>query len=63
MKQEQQSSGCEFCTVVHSDWSYGGAHDFRLNGNSLFYFDYTFGWEGIGIKFCPMCGRELDAEE
>lgn len=63
VRQEQQSGCCKFCNTVYEDWSYGGAHDFCLDGNRLFYFDHTFGWEGIGIKFCPMCGRELDSEE
>lgn len=61
--QEQQSGCCKFCNTVYDDWSYDGVHVLRLNGNILFYFDHTFGWEGIGIKFCPMCGRELDSEE
>ena len=62
-RQEPQSSGCKFCTTAHEDWSDGGAHDFRLNGNSLFYFDYVFGWEGIRVNFCPMCGRRLGEED
>ena len=61
--QEQQSGCCKFCNTAHDDWSYDGVHVLRLNGNGLFYFDHVFGWEGIGIKFCPMCGRELDSEE
>ena len=62
VRQEQQSGCCKFCNTAYDDWSDGGAHDFRLDGNRLFYFDHTFGWEGIKIKFYPMCGQELDME-
>ena len=42
------------------DWAEdGGAHDFRINGDSLYYYDDTFGREGIKVHFCPMCGRPL----
>lgn len=59
VRQEQQRSGCGFCTTAYDDWSDG----FHEKGSMLFYFDHVFGWEGIGVKFCPMCGRELDAKE
>lgn len=59
VRQEQQRSGCEFCTTAYDDWSDG----FHVKGSMLFYFDHVFGWGGIGVKFCPMCGRELDLED
>lgn len=56
--------GCELCSATWSkkDWCEGGAHDFRIDGNELLYYDEKFGWEGITIKFCPNCGRPLTEE-
>lgn len=56
--------GCEMCCTqwAKADWADGGAHDFRINDDSLYCFDAQFGWEGIKIKFCPICGRPLTEE-
>lgn len=56
--------GCEMCGVrwTKEDWGDGGGHDFRINGDTLYYFDAQFGWEGIKIKYCPFCGRPLTEE-
>lgn len=56
--------GCEMCRTEWStaSCSEGGAHDFRVDGDSLFYFDECYGWEGIKIKYCPFCGRPLTEE-
>lgn len=59
LEREEWSKGCEFCNAVHTDWTEGGAHDFRLSGDTLCYFDHVFGWEGVKIRYCPMCGRKL----
>lgn len=40
----------------------GGAHDFRIYANAIFYYDEQLGWEGETINFCPWCGREFDHE-
>ncbi len=56
----QTETGCDFCKETVKSWESGGAHDFRMNGNGLFYYDFQFGWEGITVNYCPMCGRRLD---
>lgn len=55
-----RQQGCDFCAGENKDWNNTTAHDFRLNGDGLFYNDYQFGWEGIKVNFCPMCGRPLE---
>lgn len=52
---------CWMCQAEYKkdDWVDGGAHDFRVSGNTLYYHDETFGWEGIEVSFCPICGRRL----
>lgn len=55
----EREKGCESCCTEHTDWGEGGAHDFRIHGDTLSYFDHAFGWEGVNIRFCPMCGRML----
>lgn len=55
-----RQQGCDFCAGENKDWNNTTAHDFRLNGDGLFYNDYQFGWEGIKVNFCPMCGRRLE---
>ena len=57
-------NGCDFCRDNWADqtWAEGGDHDFRLRGDGIYYYDPIFGWEGITIKFCPMCGRALEDE-
>ena len=60
-EQNERSKGCEFCRTVYvkGDWADGGAHDFRLDKGVLYYHDAQFGWEGIRVNNCPMCGRRL----
>ena len=62
---EERSKGCEFCRTVYvkGDWADGGAHDFRLDKCVLYYNDAQYGWEGIRIHNCPMCGRKLEWED
>lgn len=57
----EKSEGCDFCSTEYDreDWRDGGAHDFRLDGDALCYFDAQLGWEGMKVKFCPFCGRQL----
>lgn len=59
LRKKEQSKGCPTCQAKHEDWSCGGAHDVRVHGDTLLYFDHVFGWEGVKIAFCPMCGRDL----
>lgn len=56
--------GCEMCSRTYRppEWNGGGRHDFRVSQNALFYHDSKYGWEGIEVKFCPMCGRPLTEE-
>lgn len=56
--------GCEMCSTKWSeeDWGEGGAHDFRVDGDTLYFFDTQFGWEGVKSKYCPFCGRPLTEE-
>ncbi len=53
-------TNCDFCKEIDQSWDDGDAHEFRMNGNGLFYHDYLLGWEGIRVNYCPMCGRRLD---
>lgn len=53
---------CDMCMDKSNDWGEGSAHDFRVDGDGLFYFDSHFGWEGIKINFCPQCGRPLSED-
>ena len=55
----QEMDGCEFCNAEYAEWSEGVSHDFRIKGNALYYYDNLYGWEGITIHHCPMCGRRL----
>lgn len=58
---EPIKNGCDFCKNKDDDtlWEAGGAHEFRLYQNGLYYYDENTGWEGIEIEFCPKCGRKL----
>lgn len=60
-EREERRKGCEFCRNKDDDslWEPGGAHDFRLYQDGIFYYDQEFGWEGTTIRFCPWCGRVL----
>lgn len=57
--QAQTETGCDFCKETDQSWDDGDAHEFRMNGNGLFYYDSQFGWEGIAVNYCPMCGRRF----
>lgn len=56
--------GCSECTASYNreDWKSGVVHEFRIDEDSLFFFDSQRGWEGIKIKFCPVCGKPLTAQ-
>lgn len=56
--------GCEMCSTECDEEGLGegGAHDFRINDDALYFFDTQFGWEGITIKYCRFCGRPLTEE-
>ena len=58
-EKQEREKGCGFCRTEHTDWGEGGAHDFRIHGDTLSYFDHVFGWEGVKVRFCPICGRPL----
>ena len=60
-EKREREKGCAFCLTEHTDWGDGGAHDFRIHGDTLSYYDHTFGWEGLKVKFCPMCGKRVEA--
>lgn len=60
-QQKHTLEGCEMCRTK-ANWADGGAHDFRIDGDTLYYFDVQLGWEGIEINFCPFCGRPLTEE-
>lgn len=54
---------CDHCRDKDCDnlWEPGGPHDFRINGDAIFYYARDYGWEGAQIRFCPWCGRPLKA--
>ena len=58
-EKQEREIGCEYCNTKHEDWSTGGAHDFRIHEGAIYYYDRMFGWEGMTINLCPMCGRSL----
>ena len=40
----------------------GGAHEFRISGDAIYYCDSEYGWEGEKISYCPWCGKPLTDE-
>ena len=56
--------GCEFCCQEYSinDRRHGAPHELRIENRDLYVYDVTYGWEGIQINYCPMCGRPLERE-
>ena len=50
--------GCEYCNNKELPFP-GGAHEFLILDNAMYYYDATDGWEGIVIEYCPWCGRKL----
>jgi hypothetical protein len=61
-KQEREK-GCDYCNGDISIGADGGAHDFCVHEDSIFFYDSQFGWEGETISFCPWCGRNLEPKE
>lgn len=59
VSNENQSERCDFCNAAICNLNDGEAHDFQLYGDALYYFDSQNGWEGIKIKYCPMCGAKI----
>ena len=60
---EQVWRGCEWCNGEQDDaFEPGGAHDFRVLGDAIYYYDSNYGWEGEQILFCPFCGKALTDE-
>lgn len=55
-----KSRTCNFCNDITFSLDKEEAHDFRLYGDTLCYFDSNYGWEGIKVKYCPMCGAKLE---
>jgi len=53
---------CPFCGGEDDLSMPAGAHDFRLIGSTLYYFDSELGWEGMEANFCPLCGRALSIQ-
>ncbi|MDL2253335.1 hypothetical protein LJC49_04590 [Ruminococcaceae bacterium OttesenSCG-928-I18] len=55
---------CDFCRESNADktWDAGGSHEFRISEGGLYYYDEKYGWEGIAVNFCPMCGQSLRGE-
>lgn len=62
-EREERNKGCEHCNNKVVPFGEGGAHDFRILGNAIYYYDEVFGWEGVEIELCPWCGRPLKGEE
>lgn len=57
---DQADSGCDRCSGPEDTaLDAGGAHDFHVVGDAIYYCDSDYGWEGTKIKFCPWCGRSL----
>ena len=52
--------GCPRCSMAKDEaFDAGGAHEFRALGDSLYYCDSNYGWEGEKIGYCPWCGKPL----
>ena len=52
--------GCPRCSMTKDEaFDAGGAHEFRALGDSLYYCDSNYGWEGEKIGYCPWCGKPL----
>lgn len=51
---------CPFCGEDDDLSLPAGTHDYRLVGNTLYHFDSQYGWEGLEINFCPLCGKALN---
>lgn len=61
-KQEREAEPCEYCEDTTLPRR-GGAHDFRVIGKELYFYDSQCGWEGEAINYCPYCGRKLTSPE
>ena len=52
--------GCPRCSMTNDEaFDAGGAHEFRVLDDSLYYCDSNYGWEGEKIGYCPWCGKPL----
>ena len=52
--------GCPRCSMTKDEaFDAGGAHEVRVLGDSLYYCDSNYGWEGEKIGYCPWCGKPL----
>ena len=52
--------GCPRCSMPEDEaLDAGGSHEFRVLGDSLYYCDSEYGWEGEKIGYCPWCGKPL----
>lgn len=58
-KSPRETTFCQHCNDNGKITGEGGAHDFRIIGNAIYYYDPNFGWEGAKINYCPWCGRKL----
>lgn len=60
-EREECNKGCKFCCTEYSvdEWRTGKPHEFRVEYSGLFDYTTQYGWEGIQINYCPMCGRAL----
>lgn len=51
---------CPRCSMTNDEaFDAGGAHEFRVLDDSLYYCDSNYGWEGEKIGYCPWCGKPL----
>ena len=52
--------GCPRCSMTNDEaFDAGGAHEFRVLDDFLYYCDSNYGWEGEKIGYCPWCGKPL----
>ncbi len=50
---------CPFCAEDNNLEKKCGIGDFRIVGKKLYCYNYEYGWKGIDVNFCPICGRPL----
>lgn len=60
-EKAQREQGCRRCKEKRDDWQ-AAPHEFRIDGNVLYYSDSQLGWEGTAANYCFNCGRKLDRE-
>ena len=60
---EKMRGGCSRCTMPdHVALDAGAAHEFRISGDTIYYCDSEYGWEGEKISYCPWCGAPMTDE-